>query len=211
MPGAFERKMPRRPDPDLEDRILNAAQKLWQKGAEQALTMRAVAKAAGTNTPAVYRRFKNREDILRALLERFRQRVIDMLDAAPSAQEACERYLEFALENSHEYELFYHEYELFFYRGGAKKSARKNGSTKTNGSAAKQPGFQALKNKLAKGLGGAADDHTRLGLALWGLAHGTAMLLIGHTILPEYADQVRAVYRWSVEVLIREAANLSRL
>jgi AcrR family transcriptional regulator len=58
--------MPRQPDPDLQERILNAAQKLWKKGAEKTLTMRAVAKAAGTNTTAVYRRFRNREDILRA-------------------------------------------------------------------------------------------------------------------------------------------------
>ena len=50
--------MPRPPDPDLEERILKAARKLWKKGGENALTMRAVAKAAGTkNTPAVYRRF----------------------------------------------------------------------------------------------------------------------------------------------------------
>ena len=59
--------MARQPDPDLEDHILNAARKLWKKGAGKALTMRAVARAAGTNTPAVYRRFPRREDILRAL------------------------------------------------------------------------------------------------------------------------------------------------
>ena len=64
--------MPRRPDPDLEALILKAAQKLWRKGGEKALTMRAVAKAARTNTPSVYRRFRTREDILRALLHRVR-------------------------------------------------------------------------------------------------------------------------------------------
>ncbi|PYP82066.1 MAG: TetR/AcrR family transcriptional regulator, partial [Blastocatellia bacterium AA13] len=55
--------MPRQPDPELEGRILHAADVLWRRGGEQALTMRAVAQAAGTNTPAVYRRFKNREDL----------------------------------------------------------------------------------------------------------------------------------------------------
>ncbi len=55
--------MPRRPDPDLEGKILDAAQKLWKKGGEKALTMRTVARAAGTNTPAVYRRFRDRDDI----------------------------------------------------------------------------------------------------------------------------------------------------
>ena len=64
--------MPRRADPELEDKILDAAQKLWKKGGEKALTMRTVARAAGTNTPAVYRRFRDRDDILRGLLQRIR-------------------------------------------------------------------------------------------------------------------------------------------
>ncbi|MGA9307559.1 MAG: helix-turn-helix domain-containing protein, partial [Candidatus Sulfotelmatobacter sp.] len=64
--------MPRRADPDLEDKILDAAQKLWKKGGEKALTMRTVARAAGTNTPSVYRRFRDRDDILRGLLQRIR-------------------------------------------------------------------------------------------------------------------------------------------
>src|SRR5580704_7186426 len=55
--------LPRRLAPELEGKILDAAQKLWKKGGEKALTMRAVAKAAGTNTPSVYRRFRDRNDI----------------------------------------------------------------------------------------------------------------------------------------------------
>src|SRR5436309_2943122 len=49
--------MARHSDPELEDRILQAARKLWHDGGEEALSMRAVAKAAGTNTPAVYMRW----------------------------------------------------------------------------------------------------------------------------------------------------------
>jgi DNA-binding transcriptional regulator YbjK len=37
--------MPRAADPDLEGRILDAAQKLWVDGGAKALTMRAVARA----------------------------------------------------------------------------------------------------------------------------------------------------------------------
>ena len=44
--------MPRHPDPDLEERILKAAHALWRRGGDKALTMRVVARAAGTNTPA---------------------------------------------------------------------------------------------------------------------------------------------------------------
>ena len=110
--------MPRQADPELEDRILKAAHRLWKKGAGKALTMRAVAKVAGTNTPAVYRRFRSREDILRALLLRIRQDLIDTITAARSIEEAGERYLDFALNHPHEYELYFQkEYELFHAAG----------------------------------------------------------------------------------------------
>ena len=69
--------MPRRPDPNLEARILNSAQKLWKKGGEKSLTMRAVARAAGTNTPTVYRRLRNRQGILQALLRRIQHDVAE--------------------------------------------------------------------------------------------------------------------------------------
>ena len=62
--------MPRRPDPTLEDRILNAAHTLWKSGGEKALTLRAVAKAVKSNTPSVYQRFRSREDNVRGLLQR---------------------------------------------------------------------------------------------------------------------------------------------
>src|SRR6266851_10440797 len=98
--------MPRHIDPEVEERILQAARRLWHKGGESALNMRAVAKAAGTNTPAVYRRFRNREDILRALLRRIQQDVVDALKPCSCPEEACQRYLEFAESHAHEYELF---------------------------------------------------------------------------------------------------------
>ena len=78
--------MARHPNPDLEEQILNAARKLWKKGGASALTMRAVAKAAATNTPAVYRRFRDREDILRALLQSIRLEFAAVLRAARSPE-----------------------------------------------------------------------------------------------------------------------------
>ena len=50
--------MPRHPDPEVERRILTAASRLWARGGEKTLTMRAVAKAAGTTTPTVYERYR---------------------------------------------------------------------------------------------------------------------------------------------------------
>ena len=184
--------MPRQPDPRLEERILDAAQRLWKKGGERSLTMRAIARAAETNTPAVYRRFRNRDDILRALLQRTRLEFGTLLEQAASPEEAGELYLDFALSRPHEYELFYqHEYELFYSRGSSHTGIKPG-----------RPGVEAMKRKLAERLGGSPDDYAGLTLALWMMAHGAAMLLIAKTILPKDLKTARAVFTNSVRALL---------
>lgn len=192
--------MPRQPDPDLQERILNAAQKLWKKGAEKTLTMRAVARAAGTNTPAVYRRFQNRQDILRALLQRIQQDVLHELQSSESPEQACERYLEFAVNHAHEYELFYlHAHEL-------SRPVRANQSSPLREN---RPTMQLMEQRLAERLGGKAEDHTRLSLALWTMAHGTAMLLISKAIPAGHVSELRSVFTSAVTTLINNSSSLS--
>jgi AcrR family transcriptional regulator len=185
--------MPRQLDPDLQERILNSALKLWRKGAEKTLTMRAVAKAAGTNTPAVYRRFKDRREILHALLRRLQKDVADVVRTCQSPEEACERYVEFALSHPHEYELFYeHAYQLPRPVHGAIREHR--------------PTMALVEAKLAERLGGSPHDHTRLGLALWAISHGTAMLLISKSIPEEHADELRSVFSSALKAMVRNAS-----
>ena len=95
----LEGRMPRPPDPGLEDRILNAAHKLWKKDGSKALTMRAVARAADTNTPAVYRRFRQPPRSVRALLRRSQQEFGSILQPCRSVEEAVAAYLRHALES----------------------------------------------------------------------------------------------------------------
>jgi AcrR family transcriptional regulator len=185
--------VPRRPDPDLEGEILDAAQKLWKKGGEKALTMRAVAKAAGTNTPSVYRRFRDRDDILRALLHRIRLEIAATLEVAGSPEEGCERYLDYALNHPHEYELFYqHNYEL-------------NYSPRARVKVVGQPARDAMRRKLAAKFGGSADDHDRLLTASWMVVHGAAMLLIEKSILPKDAKEARSIFTATVKAVLRRA------
>lgn len=192
--------MPRRPDPKLEDKILDAAQKLWKKGGEAALTMRAIARAAKTNTPAVYRRFCDRDDILRALVQRTRLEFGALLELAASPEEAGELYLDFALSHPHEYELFYrHEYELFYSRNSSHKGNKPG-----------RPSVEIMKRKVAEKFGGSPHDYARLTLALWMLAHGAAMLLIAKTILPRDLKAARAVFTNSVRALLRQCDKVGR-
>jgi AcrR family transcriptional regulator len=191
--------VPRPPDPDLEGKILNAAQKLWKKGGEKALTMRAVAKAAGTNTPSVYRRFRDRDDILRALLQRIRWEIAAQMEDISSPEEGCERYLDYALSHPREYALFFRqEYELFYsarsIRAGFKPPGR--------------PVRDAMKRKVREKLGGSPDDHERMLMALRMVVHGAAMLLIEKAILPKDAAEARTVLTASVAALLRQGDGL---
>jgi AcrR family transcriptional regulator len=189
--------MPRQPDPELEKRVLDAAQKLWHGGGDKTLSMRALAKAARTNTPAIYRRFKDRKDILRALLLRARSKQVEAIQSARSLEEAIDLYVDFALRNPWEYELYYlQEHEQL--RPAVSRSPEIG------------PGFAWLQNQLAERLGGSPEDHVSLALALWGLAHGTVMLLISKVVPPARAAQLRTGCRAAVGTLLKQAKEKLR-
>jgi AcrR family transcriptional regulator len=191
--------MPRLPDPELEGEILDAAQRLWKKKGEEGLTMRAVAKAAGTNTPSVYRRFQNREDILRGLLQRIRLDIASEMQDIASPEEGCARYLEYALRHPREYELFFQkEYKLFHAPNSKRARVKPTG----------RPVREIMRRKIAERLGGSPAEYEGVLLALQMLTHGAAMLLIAKTILPKDAEKARSVFEASVGALLEAAGEL---
>jgi AcrR family transcriptional regulator len=187
--------MPRQPDPDLEERILKAAQALWKRGGDHALTLRAVARAAGTNTPAVYRRFKDRRDLVRGLLMRTVSRVRTSFEAGETIEEMAEAYVNLALDDPHEYELFYtYGRELHpAKRVGRPKPIRES-----------RPNFALLEQRLAKRLGGLPQDHTRMALSLWALMHGATSLLLSASIPDGHEEELREAYRAAISTLLEE-------
>jgi AcrR family transcriptional regulator len=152
--------LPRHPDPDLEQRILSAASRLWARGGEKSLTMRAVATAAGTTTPTVYERYRDRDDILRALRIQTRHELFAALSGTRTLREAFQAQLNFALEHSHAYEVLF------------------DGVGKPPSVYEPWPSFNLIRERLAARLGGTPRQNTRLMLAVWSLMHGTAMLII---------------------------------
>ena len=152
--------MPRQPDPQLEQRILDAASRLWARGGEKALTMRAVAKAAGTTTPTVYERYRDRDDILGALRLKTRYELFAALSGTRTLREAFERQVEFALENSYAYTMLF------------------DGVGKPPSLYEPWPSFNLVRDRATKYLGGTPRQHNRLMLALWSLMHGAATLII---------------------------------
>ena len=88
--------MPKKPDTQLEDRILSTAYKLWADGGEHALTMRAVARFAHTTTPTIYQRFKDKSALMSAMRARAQQRLLDAINPACSIAAALQIALDFA-------------------------------------------------------------------------------------------------------------------
>ncbi len=152
--------MPRQADPQLEQRILDAACRLWSRGGEAGLTMRGVAKAAGTTTPTLYERYHDRDDILRAVRIQTRVELFAVLGHTRSITQACERYLEFALDHPHAYEMLF------------------DGFAQPPSLYEPWPSFNLMRQRLTERLGGNPRKHTRLMLSVWSLMHGTAMLMI---------------------------------
>jgi AcrR family transcriptional regulator len=181
--------LPRQADPQLEQRILDAASRLHSRGGERALTMRAVAKAARTTTPTVYERYRDRDDILRALRIQTRGELFAALRNSGSLAEGCERYLEFALEHCHAYEVLF---DKFAHPPSLHEP---------------WPSFNLLRNHLTHRLGGTPREHTRLMLSLWSLMHGTAMLLIRGGVVDPLRTQMFHACLDAVEVIVRENAR----
>ncbi len=165
--------MPRKPDSHLEDRIINAAYKLWVEGGEHALTMRAVAKRAGTTTPTLYERFKDKRDLLTALRTRAQRKLFDAIKPAQSITEACRIALDFTTTHGHEYELVGKDWATRFSHGEP------------------TPSLDLIKVRLAEQVGGSPNDHAQLALAMAALYHGASMMLVEEGLASETAAAIK--------------------
>lgn len=179
--------MPRQADPQLERRILDAACRLWSRGGQEALTMRGVARAAGTTTPTLYERYRDRDDILRAVRIQTRIELFDALGRTRTITEACERYLEFALGHPHAYEVLF------------------DGFAQPPSLHEPWPSFNLMRLRLTERLGGTPRKHTRLMLSVWSLMHGTAMLMIRGGVAGPLRTQMIHSCLDAVEAVIAEA------
>lgn len=181
--------MPRHPDPELEQRILTAASRLWARGGDKALTMRAVAKAAGTTTPTVYERYRDREDIRKALRLKTRSELFRTLTRTRTLREAIECQLQFAMENTHAYQVLF------------------DGVGKPPSLHEPWPSFNLMRERLAKQLGGNPRQHNRLMMAIWCIIHGTAMLIIRGGFEGALRTQALHACLDAIDNLLRVAAS----
>ncbi len=181
--------MPRQPDPQLEQRILDAACRLWSRGGEKTLTMRGIAKAAGTTTPTLYERYHDRDDILRAVRMQTRAELFAAVSPTSSLDQACRKYLNFAVEHPYVYEVLFDSF------------------AEAPSLHEPWPTFNLMRLRLAQRLGGPPRKHTRLMLSLWSLMHGTAMLMIRGGVADPLRKQMVHACLDALEAIVREASR----
>jgi AcrR family transcriptional regulator len=179
--------MPRHADEKLEGRILDAAQVLWVKGGDHALTMRAVAKAAGTTTPSLYQRFPGKGEIRQALRRRAQKSMYDVLARCNSPKQVCEDYLKFALAHPNEYQLIFADWPE--HRDDPR------------------PNLDLLKQKFSQWMGGTAAEQTPLLMAVLALLHGTAGVLNGQVIPANLSKNLSRACITACAVLIENAST----
>jgi AcrR family transcriptional regulator len=182
--------MPRHADVELEGRILDAALKLWNKGGDQALTMRGVARVAGTTTPSLYQRFRSKADIRRGLRRRAQQAMREVLVSTSSPREVCEKYLEFALAHPHQYQLVFAGWPEH------REDPR--------------PNLELLKLKYAQWLGGSPEEQVPLLVAVLALLHGSAAVLISQAIPEAMSEGVARSCIVGCMVLVENSGKFSR-
>ncbi len=158
----------------LREEILDAAEQLLESsGSEDALTVRAVAAAAGVSTPSVYLHFADREALLEAVCIRVWDELEDLFhrcqvtDPFHSLGRFGRAYVKFALAHPVQYRVLL-----------MRRSSSENRAATTC--------FRLITDAIATcvATGSMQGDPGTLALQLWSAAHGCVSLLITQPHLP---------------------------
>ncbi|HUM05779.1 MAG TPA: helix-turn-helix domain-containing protein [Terriglobales bacterium] len=153
--------MPPIPDRKLEERILNVAQRLWRTRGDKGLTLRAVAREARTTTPTLYKRFQNKKALRLALSLRVRDEMNAELFSSPRLEDVYRRYLRYAEQHPHEYELLQLAWAPYVLVPGNNR-----------------PGRTWVLSQLAARFGGEPDEYAQFFDTLFLTCHGAATVLV---------------------------------
>lgn len=153
--------MPKKPDPKLEARIVAAAMRLLDRGGEQAVTMRSVATEAGTTTPTLYERFRDRDALMERVLQEATVQLLAVLEPEHSIEGIFEAYLRFNAPRPMRFKL----------------TVQTFGTRLATGE--KMPVFDLVRARIRQQLGSSARESEDLSLAVASLLFGTVWGMIG--------------------------------
>ncbi|MGH1373315.1 MAG: TetR/AcrR family transcriptional regulator [Cellvibrionaceae bacterium] len=173
---------------DLKASLIQAAGAILQRDGADALSLRAIAQEVGVSHTAPYSHFKNKKELIRAVIDRgFESLAEAMQSAADQSPRSRDNlaltygaaYLEFAISNPELYRLMLGQVES---RGLKKPSSREFFSSEER--ALKDP-FFLLENAFEKFVDDSSEVKNKA-LGAWALVHGMAALLIeGYITVPD--------------------------
>ncbi|MEW5850459.1 MAG: TetR/AcrR family transcriptional regulator [Myxococcota bacterium] len=185
-----------------KERVLSEACDLLVERGEAAVTMRAVAARAGITPMAIYRHFKGREALVRAILEeghalflRYLQRTLVETTPWGRLLASGEAYLEFALKHPR-------HYDLMFMR--AVDLGRPRGPRSWQDAATFRFLVDRIRECVDAGLL-SAEDPEAVALTVWAQVHGLVSLFLAQKLEVD-AKAFRALYAHSLEHLVRAYA-----
>jgi AcrR family transcriptional regulator len=152
--------MPRLPDAELEDRIAAAALRLLDRAGESAVTLRAVAKEAGTTTPTIYQRFRNREVLMKRLIDKATNELVAILEAIAFIEGIFRAYLRHSSDHPRRVGLMVETFGARYVAGE------------------KMPAFELLQSRIVEEVGIKGRECEDLALAIASLGFGTAQGMI---------------------------------
>jgi AcrR family transcriptional regulator len=190
---------------DLRRALLDASIPLLRKGGPEALTLRAVARAAGVSQTAPYRHFDDRAALVAAVAEEGFSRLHAQLLAAATVpaktlgkipttargglQAIALTYVQFGLDHPDEYRVMF---------GGPAPPAADGGS-------ARQRVFEFLKGGIARlqqqQLVGPGDPYV-MAITAWALVHGLVMLALDRQLSGTKAPTPEALTLTATELLM---------
>jgi AcrR family transcriptional regulator len=138
----------------------------------------------GTTTPTLYKRVRDKDDLLRLLQQRARRNLYSTIKSSPTTVDACRKALEYFEAHPHEFQLITEDWATAF----AQREP--------------MPSLELLKEHLAHELGGNENDHISLALAIVALLIGTATMLHAGDIHDKIYRHFRQVYLAACETLI---------
>jgi len=177
--------MPRKADPKLEKNILIAATRLLDRRGLDAVTMREVAKAAGTTTPTLYERFKDRDALLVGILDRVADEMLVRVEPINSVEGMAEECLRYCLEIPNRIDLMHRVWPH------------------TIPTDRQRPVFDLAVKRLQSQHGHSYKKADEIASAILAVLLGTAILMIGAGTKTDFAIKTRKIGLKSVQLLCK--------
>ena len=184
---------------NVRERVLLAAQELFLSHGPDGISMRKVAARAGVTAPAIYRHFKDKDELLHEIINvglEILQRYLEPAFRAPTPHERLrlliDYYLDFALEQPRYFDFAFlapsHGIRL------ADELARYNRSTFMFA-------VQQVQLCMEQGVF-VKDDPLETSIMLWAEAHGLVTLFRMERFGPDAAE-FRSVFKRAIERMLR--------